>query len=144
MQNSNISLTMHIMQNEERSTTSYDTSADFLEKDGEFSLLFDEKNYDDGEVTKCRLEISDDSLRMRRNGPIVMEQTHVKDQETKGYIKTPFGRVETELRTFRFSFTQQVDGSYHLELAYDLYTDNERTGTYLLEITITKKEEMLS
>ena len=143
MQNSNISLTMHIMQNEDRSTASYDTGANFLEKDGKFVLSFDEKNYDDDEITKCRLEISDDSLRMRRDGPIVLEQIHIKDQKdqmTEGYIKTPFGRVGTKLRTFTFSFTKRTDDNYYLDLGYDLYTDNERTGTYLLDIIITKKE----
>ena len=124
------------MQDDDRSTTEYETEASFLEKDGEFSLLFDEQNYDEAEITKCRLEISDDSLRMRRNGPIIVEQTHVKDEMTDGYIKTPFGRVLTQLRTFRLSFAQQDNGDYHLELAYDLYTDEERTGTYLLDIEI--------
>ena len=140
MQNSKITLSMHIMQNDDHSTTSYDADAIFTEKDGKFSLVFDEQNYDDEEITGCRIEISDDSLRMRRNGPIVVEQTHIKGQMTDGYIKTPFGRVYTKLRTDRYSFIQQADGVYHLELAYDLYTAEERTGTYLLEITITKKE----
>ena len=143
MQNSNISLTMHIIQNNERSTTSYNIDANFFEKDNQFILSFDEKNDDDIEITNCRLEISEDSLRMRRNGQIVVEQTHVKNQKdhlTNGYIKTPFGRVATKLRTFNLSFIQQANGSYHLDLGYDLYTDNERTGTYLLEIMITKKE----
>ena len=139
MQNSKITLSMHIMQNDDHSTTSYDTDAIFTEKDGKFSLVFDEQNYDDDEITQCRLEISDDSLRMRRNGPIVVEQTHVKEQMTAGYIKTPFGRVPTKLRTDRYSFTEQTGGRYHLELAYDLYTAEERTGTYLLEITIRSK-----
>jgi len=136
MQNSKISLSMHIMQDDDRSTTEYMADATFLEKDGEFSLLFDEQNYDEGEITKCRLEISTNSLRMRRNGPVVVEQTHVKDEITDGFIKTPFGRVITKLRTFRLSFAKQDDGNYHLELAYDLYTDEERTGTYLLDIVI--------
>ena len=139
MQNSKINLSMHIMQNNEHSTTSYETDATFLKKDGKFSLLFDEQNYDDGEITQCRLEIADYALRMRRNGPVVVEQTHVKNEKTEGYIKTPFSRVYTKIRTDRYSFTEQDDGSYHLELAYDLYTDEERTGTYLLEITIMEK-----
>jgi len=137
MQNSKINLTMHIIQDNDRSTTEYEADATFLEKNGEFSLSFHEQNYGDEELTQCRLEISDDSLRMRRNGPIVVEQTHVKDEMTDGYIKTPFGRVLTKLRTFRFSYTKQDNGDYFLELGYDLYTEEERTGTYLLEIIVT-------
>jgi len=136
MQNSKIDLTMHIMQDDNHSTTSYGTEATFLVKNGEYSLLFDEQNYDEVEITNCRLEISGNALRMRRNGPIVVEQTHIKDQMTDGFIKTPFGRVLTKLQTFRFSFIQKSNGDYYLELAYDLYTDEERTGTYSLEITI--------
>ena len=127
------------MQNDERSTTEYETDACFLEENGKFSLLFDEQNCGEEEITQCRLEISDDSLRMRRNGPIVVEQTHINEKVTDGYIKTPFGRVLTKLRTFRCSFTERDDGSYYLELAYDLYTDEERTGTYLLDIEIMLK-----
>lgn len=139
MQNSKIKLTMHIIQDDERSTTEYETEASFLEEEGKFSLLFDEQNDGEEEITRCRLEISDDSLRMRRNGPIVLEQTHINEEVTDGLIKTPFGRVLTKVRTFRCSFTKQDDGSYYLELAYDLYTDEERTGTYLLDIEITLK-----
>ena len=139
MQNSKINLTMHIIQDNDRSTTEYDAEATFLAKNGEFSLVFHEQNYGDEEKTQCRLEISADSLRMRRNGPIVVEQTHVKDEMTDGYIKTPFGRVPTKLRTFRFSFIQQDNEDYFLELGYDLYTDGDRTGTYLLEIIVMEK-----
>jgi len=127
---------MQISQNEESFETSYDTEANFLEKDGKFFLFFDEKN-DDGEVTKCRFEISDISLRMRRNGPIVIEQIHVKDQMTDGYIKTPFGHVDTKLQTFKFSFSKQTGRNYYLDLGYNLYTGVEETGTYLLKIKIT-------
>jgi len=144
MQNSKINLTMNITQGFESSETSYEIDANFLEQDGKFFLLFDEENYDDDEVTKCRFEISDDSLRMRRNGPIVMEQTHMKDQQTDGYIKTPFGHVETKLLTSQLSFNERANGTYCLQLSYDLYTGDEKAGTYSLEIIITKKEEIIS
>ena len=75
---------------------------------------------------------------MRRNGPIVMEQMHIEGQETEGYIKTPFGHMNTRLKTSQFSFTQQTDGTYRLNLGYDLYTGEEKTGTYLLEIIVTR------
>ena len=136
MNNTIINLTMTITQGFEISKTSYEADANLLEKDGKFFLFFDEENYDDHEITKCRFEISDDSLRMRRNGPIVMEQTHINGEETSGYIKTPFGHVNTKLQTSQFSFTRQTNGNYHLDLGYDLYTDGEKTGCYLLEIII--------
>lgn len=144
MQNSNIHLTMHITQGNERSKTSYEADANFLEKDGKFFLFFDEENDGGDEVTKCRFEISDDSLRMRRNGRVVIEQRHLRDQKTDGYIKTPFGHLDTKLRTFKFSFTRYSNGHYHLNLGYDLYTGDAKTGTYLLKVTIMTKEEIIS
>jgi uncharacterized beta-barrel protein YwiB (DUF1934 family) len=137
MQNSKINLTMHIIQGNERSKTSYEADANFLEKDGKFFLFFDEEN-EDSNRTKCRFEISDDTLRMRRNGPIVMEQRHIQGQKTEGYIKTPFGQADTKIRTFQFSFVKRANGHYHLDLGYDLYTGAQKTGTYLLEIIIIK------
>lgn len=140
MQNSNITVTMQVTQGEERSKTSYEVGANFLEKDGKFFLFFDEENEDDNIVTKCRFEIDNDSLRMRRNGPIVIEQRHLRGHKTDGYIKTPFGHLDTKLRTFQFSFTRQTNGYYDLTLGYDLYTGAEKTGTYVLNMTIMKKE----
>ena len=134
--NSNIHVTMHITEGEEKSETSYQAAANFFEKDEKFFLFFDEKNEDDNAITKCRFEISDDALRIRRNGPIVVEQIHRIDQETNGYIKTPFGHMDTGLQTFQFSFTHEADGNYHLNLGYDLYIGGTKTGTYLLEMVI--------
>jgi len=136
MQNSKINFTMHITQDGDRSKTEYTTDANFTEKDGKFYLFFDERLDVEEEITKCRFEIEDNVLRLRRNGPIVLEQTHIKDTKTDGYLKTPFGRVETKTRTFQFSFMERENGDYHLDLGYDLYTGGEKTGMYLLEIII--------
>ena len=136
MQNSRINFTMHITQDGERSKTEYTTDATFTEKDGKFYLFFDERLDAEEDVTKCRFEIDENTLRLRRNGPIVLEQSHIKDTKTDGYLKTPFGRVETKTRTFQFSFVERENGDYHLDLGYDLYTSGEKTGTYLLELII--------
>ena len=137
--NAKIDLTMSITQDGDCSETKYTTDAEFVEKHGRYILYFDEKNYDGDEVTRCRFELVDDSLKMRRNGPIVLEQLHINDTETDGFIKTPYGRVETKLKTFKFVFEPQANGEFHLDLGYDLYTDGEKTGTYLLDIIIDSK-----
>ena len=144
MQNSNIQLNMHITQGYDVSKTSYEVGASFFKKNEQFFLLFDEENYDDHEITKCRFEIDKNTLRMRRNGPIIMEQTHVAGQTTDGYIKTPFGHISTKLATSSFLFTEAENGHYRLALNYDLYTGGEKTGTYALEIMITPKEAIVS
>jgi len=137
MPNSKIKLTMQIKQDEDHFETTYETDATFHKKDDTFFLFFDEVSEDDLEITKCRFEITDQSLRLRRNGPIVIDQTHIENQETKGYIKTPFGYVDTRLKTSKLSFNKQLSGSYRLELNYDLYTGLEHTGNYFLTIMIT-------
>jgi len=136
MQNSKINFTMHITQDGERSKTVYVADANFTKKNDKYYLFFDERLDAEEEITKCRFEIESDSLRLRRNGPIVLEQLHIKDTKTDGYLKTPFGRVETKTRTFQFSFVERENGDYHLDLGYDLYTGDEKAGTYLLEIII--------
>ncbi|MCL1989594.1 MAG: DUF1934 domain-containing protein [Defluviitaleaceae bacterium] len=141
MPNSKVKLTMQVEQEHDKAQTAYETNAYFLEKAGKFFLFFDEEN-EDNHITKCRFEISDDTLRIRRNGPIFMEQTHVKHQKTTGYMKTPFGHIATEVQTFQLSFIQQMSGHYELKLNYDLYTDNEKTGTYSLAIIIQSKEDI--
>lgn len=139
MQNSKLSFSIHITQAKDRSQTSYETAANFLEKDGKFYLFFDEENEDTGDITNCRFEISADALRIRRNGPIIIEQWHLRNQKTEGYIKTPLGHLNTMIRTFQFSFIRQANGHYHLDLGYDLYTGVEKTGTYLLKMIIVKE-----
>jgi len=134
--NAKINFTMHITQDADRSKTEYVTDANFTEKDDKFYLFFDERLDAEEEITKCRFEIENNSLRLRRNGPIVLEQLHISDTKTDGYLKTPFGRVETKTRTFQFSFVKRENGDYHLDLGYDLYTGDEKTGTYLLEMII--------
>jgi len=134
--NSVVKFKMHITQDGDQSQMEYSTDASFAAKDGKFYLFFDERLDAEEEVTKCRFEIEDNSLRLRRNGPIVLEQLHIKDTKTDGYIKTPFGRVETKTQTFQFSFVACENGDYLLDLGYDLYTGNEKTGKYLLAIII--------
>lgn len=128
---------MWIKQDEDVFETSYETDATFREKDGIFFLFFDETNEDDQQITKCRFEITNQTLRLRRNGPIVIDQLHINNQETKGYIKTPFGHVDTTIKTSRFSFSEDVAGMHRLKLDYNLYTGPEYTGSYFLEIIIT-------
>lgn len=142
--NATINLTMQMTQGEESSKTSYETDANFLEKDGKFFLFFDEENEVDKVITNCRFEINNDSLRMRRNGPIVVEQKHLSGQKTDGYIKTPFGHLDTKIQTHEFSFTLTTNAYYDLDLSYDLYTEAEKTGTYSLNMTIMMKEQIIS
>jgi len=139
MQNSNIKFTMHISQHSQRSKISYEACANFFFKDELYYLFFDEVN-DEGEITKCRFEIDDSRLRMRRNGPIIVDQVNISSKKSTGYIKTPFGHMDTTLRTFQYSFSKRGDETYHLDLGYDMYAGGEKTGMYLLEIVIIKKE----
>lgn len=136
MQNFNLHFTLHLTQDKEQTKTSYDAAATFIEKDGTCFLFFDETNEKTQVKTKCRFEINGDSLRMRRNGPIVVEQTHARGQKTQGYIQTPFGQIDTALHTHHFSFLKQDDTTFKIILHYEMQIGLEQTRTYHLEMTI--------
>lgn len=142
--NAHIKFTMEIEQEDEQSTTSYETLGRFYEEAHGYFLFFDEKSDQDTEVTKCRFELSGDKLRLRRVGPITVEQSHSEKKQTTGYIKTPFGRMATTIQTNILSFNRLATGFYRLNLHYDLYIQGEKTGTYQLKITVTQKEEHVS
>lgn len=141
MQNSKIKLKMISDQDGFQSKTEYSAPAKIVKKEDCYFLFFDEENFDgENELTKCRFEIQNEELRMRRNGPIVLEQIHINDKKTTGYLKTPFGHVDTRIRTFQYLFVERADKTFHLDLGYDLYTNEQKTGTYLLEIIIELNE----
>jgi len=140
MQNSKISLSIRITQDGEKSETTYLADANFALKNEKIILTFDEQNVEDDGVTKCRFEISGDALLMKRDGPVVVEQTHIKDEKTQGSIRTPFGRMNTEVETTHFTFTERSSSEYQLHLAYDLYVSTERAGIYNLDLNIKINE----
>jgi len=140
MLNAKIKFSMLIRQDDDHLEIKYTADANFVKKNKTFFLFFNEINEDNQAVTKCRFEISANSIRLRRNGPIVIEQQHQLDQITKGYIKTPFGRLDTTLKTSQLVFTYQADGNYRLKLTYDLFTGGEKTGNYVLDMIIELTE----
>jgi len=141
MLNSKISLSIRIVQDNEKSETTYLADGKFAVKDGIFNLSFDEENVEDNGITKCRFEISDDTLLMKRNGPVVVEQTHATGKRTPGVIKTPFGRMDTEIETTHFTFTEKSPSEYQLHLSYDLYIGMERAGVYNLDLNVQLNNE---
>jgi uncharacterized beta-barrel protein YwiB (DUF1934 family) len=125
-------------QNGQKSATAYQSPAVFLKKNDIFYLFFDEHR-DEG-ITKCRFEMTTDSLRIRRNGEVVTEQLHVLNMLTDGYIKTSFGHLDTQIVTTRLAFVKQTITSYKLTVKYDFYIEKEKSGTYRLELNIKTKE----
>jgi len=136
MQNSNIHLSLTINQDSEISHTEYQTDAKFLNKNNVWYLFYDEFNEESREKTQCRFEITQNSIRMRRNGPIIIEQNHEINNETTGYIKTTFGEIITRIITTNNRLFEIEKNVHKLELNYELYTGEELTGIYSLTINI--------
>jgi len=141
MLNSKISLSIRITQDGERSETTYLADAAFIKKGEKVTLTFDEQNVEDDGVTKCRFEINNGTLLMKRNGPVIVEQTHKIGEKTQGSIKTPFGRMNTEVETTSFTFTERSLAEYQFHLTYELYVGMERAGTYNLDLNIKVNNE---
>jgi len=135
MPNSNVSFLMTITDDGEEMETRYDTVGTFKEKDGVWYLLFDEVN-DEGDVTKCRFEISREAVRVRRKGPMIINQTHELAVVTTGYIKTPFNHVDTRLMTKQLDFINDSEDVFTLLVDYDLFTGESLVGHYKLFIEI--------
>lgn len=103
-------------------------------------LFFDEINIDNNQITKCRLEFDAENIRIRRNGPIIVDQRYTINTLVDGYIKTPYGELNSVVKTHRYNIEEYED-KLQINLDYDLIIANERVGNYKLIIQF-KKEDM--
>lgn len=122
-----VSFYLQTTQDCETTKTTYDVPATLYSKNDKNYLFFE-----DQERVKCRFEFDEENLRMRREGPMVVDQNHIYNKTTTGYIKTPYGQLSTKIKTHDYLLRQKP--KLKIVLAYDLYIDHEITGTYQLQI----------
>ena len=96
-------------------------------------------NFEDDSITKCRYEMDDNSVRIRRDGPIIMDQIYKISELQSGYIKTIYGQLDTKSKTHRLSL-EILDATLTLNLDYDLFVSNERAGNYKLTVIFNKED----
>ena len=134
-----VSFHMKLTQGLDVTETKFDTSATLYKKNEKFFLFFNETNFEDDSITKCRYEMDDNSVRIRRDGPIIMDQIYKISALQSGYIKTIYGQLDTKSKTHRLSL-EILDATLTLNLDYDLFVSNERAGNYKLTGIFNKED----
>ena len=118
--------------------TKYEAAAILYKKGNRLFLFFEESNFEDDSVTKCRLEFDEESIRIRRDGHLIMDQQYKVHQEIPGYFKTPYGELPTRVKTHRYKLKQEGDG-LTIGLAYELYISDDHAGRYELKVQFEKE-----
>ncbi len=134
-----VNFQMILTQGLDKTETKYDAQATLYKKQGKYFLFFDEINFEDNSKTKCRFEIDQDSIRIRRDGQVIMDQTFNIGESTTGYIKTVYGQLDTIAKTHRLSL-DFLETQINLVLDYDLFVSAERAGNYKLIIKFNKED----
>lgn len=137
--NGSVSFQMNVTQGLEVTETKYDAQATLYKKEEKYFLFFDETNFEDNSITKCRFEIAQDTLRIRRDGQVIMDQTFKISESITGYIKTIYGQLDTNAKTHRLSLDVFND-QLNLTLDYDLFVSTERAGNYKLTVKFNKED----
>lgn len=134
-----IKFQMTLTQGLDKTETKYDTQATLYKKQGKYFLFFDEINFEDNSITKCRFEIDQETIRIRRDGQVIMDQTFKIGESTSGYIKTVYGQLDTTTKTHRLSL-DLLENQINLVLDYDLFVSAERAGNYKLIIKFNRED----
>lgn len=134
-----LSFHMKLTQGLDITETKYETSATLYRKNEKLFLFFNETNFEDNSITKCRYEIDENTVRIRRDGQVIMDQYYKVSEPQTGYIKTIYGQLDTKSKTHRLS-VDDLDENLTLNLDYDLFVSSERAGNYKLTVMFTKEE----
>lgn len=86
-----VSFSMKVTQGLDVTETNYDTSGILYKKDEKYYLFFNETNFEDNSITKCRIEFNKEEIRVRRDGQVIIDQTYKIGHSLLGYIKTIYG-----------------------------------------------------
>lgn len=134
-----LSFYMKLTQGLDVTETKFDTSAILYKKNEKLFLFFDEINFEDNSITKCRYDMDANTIRIRRDGQIIMDQNYKVSEPQVGYIKTVYGQLDTKSKTHRYSL-DVLEDKLTLNLDYDLFVSNERAGNYKLTVVFNKED----
>jgi len=119
--------------------TKYETAGTLYEKGQKWFLFFEESNFEDNSITKCRFEFDEESIRIRRDGHLIMDQQYKRHQELAGYFKTPYGELPTRVKTHRYKLQRVQEDGLVIGLAYELYISDDHAGRYELKVQFDKE-----
>ena len=133
-----VSFYLKLKQGLEVIETNYEALGILYKKRDKYYLFFDETNFDNDSITKCRLEFNQNEIRIRRDGEVIVDQICTTSERTQGYIKTIYGRLESEVKTHRYTVEEQ-EIFMRIIVDYDLFVAGERLGNYQLIIQFNKE-----
>ncbi|MCL1948314.1 MAG: DUF1934 domain-containing protein [Turicibacter sp.] len=119
--------------------TKYEAAATLYKKDQKRFLFFEESSMEDDSVTKCRMEFDEETIRIRRDGHLIMDQQYKIHKEIQGYFKTPFGELPTRVKTHRYKLLQESEHRLVIGLAYELFISEDNAGKYDLKVQFDKE-----
>ena len=134
-----VSFSMKVTQGLDVTETNYDTSGILYKKDEKYYLFFNETNFEDNSITKCRIEFNKEEIRVRRDGQVIIDQTYKIGHSLLCYIKTIYGQLDSEAKTHCYML-EENDTNIRLTLDYDLFVSGERSGNYKLIIQFNKED----
>jgi|GEM_PF-4301 len=119
----------------------YETLGTLYRKKSKYFLFFEENDIENNIKTKCRLEFDEEKIRIRRDGQVIIEQTHIDQKIEDGYVKTQYGIIPTTAKTNGYQVLKNFDGKLVIILDYDLHLAEDLTGSYQMKVEF-KEEEM--
>ncbi|MBQ8992655.1 MAG: DUF1934 domain-containing protein [Turicibacter sp.] len=134
-----VSFSMKVTLGLEVTETNYQTSGILYKKNDKYYLFFNETNFDDNSITKCRMEFNHEEIRIRRDGAVIIDQIYKTGDLVPGYIKTIYGQLNSEVKTHCYVL-QESDTNIEFTLDYDLFVSDERSGNYKLIIQFNKED----
>ena len=124
-----VSFCMKVTQGLDVTETNYETSGILYKKSDKYYLFFNETNFDDNSITKCRIEFNHGPNSCTSRWQVIIDQTYRTAETVQGYIKTVYGQLESEVKTHCYML-EENDTSIRLTLDYDLFVSGERSGNY--------------
>ena len=114
------------------------TEAEYFQRNGSHYLLYEEKDEDSLQTTKCRMKIKENMVELTRQGLLNSNMIFEKGKTHTTSYQTPYGQLYLGIRTDEMS-VQEGEREIRIEISYVLEAD----GEYLSDsrITISIKEQ---
>lgn len=116
-------------------------------REHDYRLLYAEDLSGDGKLTKSTLTISDEGMRIIRNGELTTDFMYADNMVHNTNYQTPYGNFPVTLTTLEYSYSEQgtitnrlqlpEDFAIHVYTAYSLKIANEDALTLKMNIKIT-------
>ena len=113
------------------------TEGEYVERGNSTYLLYDEKDPDDGAVTKNMLKLSGRVLSLSKKGAIFSNMTWEEGKTIASDYSSAFGRLMLLVETRRLEICDS-ESELHLEIEYSLSMEDAWISDNFLRIIVNK------